>query len=126
MIKKLILTFAFILLLLPLAAAAPGIPNWYSGVVTINNNAAADGTVITAKIDGIEVASTTTAGGVYGRLPAQIFFIPDENNNRAGKTIVFYVNDKEAASHAFTNGYDTQLDLAITTSSGNGGNGGGS
>jgi len=102
-------------LFIGVASAVPGIPHWFSGDVTINGEPASDNSVITIKINGVEVASTTTVGGVYGKLPATPgFYVPDENNNNNGKTITFYVNGVEAATYTYSNGNITVLDLSVT------------
>ena len=112
-----------------------GIPNFFTGSVTVNGNPAPDGLLISAKIDGNDVATTITRSGYYGRDP-YIFFIPDPNNDREGKTIVFLVDGVEAAQVIFHNAHHDDLPLSITTSgnqgtsgstsSGGGGNNGGS
>ena len=49
------------------AVAQLGTPHQFYGSVTANGASAPDGLIITAKVDGIQVADTTTLGGDYGR-----------------------------------------------------------
>jgi hypothetical protein len=115
-----ILTF---LLLSSIASAVPGIPNLFYGYVIVNGNPAPDGTIITAKIDNVEVARTTTKDGKYG-YPLD-FYIDDPDNNRAGKEIRFFVNGVDTGQVSyFCNGCVTMLNLTATISTG-GSTGGG-
>ncbi len=102
--------------------AIPGIPNAFYGAVTWNGQPAPDGTTIKAKINGVQVASTTTSGGKYGyplgcKTPEKpnSFCVDDPNNDRTGKTINFFVNDVDTGQTAvFQNGQFTPLDLTAT------------
>jgi len=76
-----------------LALAIPGVPNLFYGAVTWNGAPAPDGTTVVAKINGIEVASTTTKDGKYGYNPT--FYVDDPNNDRSGEIINFFVNGVE-------------------------------
>lgn len=109
-------------------AAAPGIPNAFYGIVTWNGSPAPDGTSVVAKINGVQVASTTTSGGKYG-YPIGSFYIEDPNGDRPGKTINFFVNNVDTGQTAiFNTGGVTQLNLVAsggTTPSGPSGGGGG-
>ena len=118
-----LLSFTFItsiFLLSKLIFAVPGIPHQFFGSVTINGNPAPDGTIITAEIDGVEVARTTTSQGKYGYDP--VFYIDDPNNDRSGKEIKLFVNGVEVNTGPiyFCNGCvgvadsHQPLDLAIT------------
>lgn len=116
-------------------AGAPGIPNAFYGTVNVNGAPAADGTTVTAKIGGLEVASSVTSGGQYG-YPIGSFYIPDPDLDLAGKTITFFVNGVDTGITAvFVNGEVTLLDLSATiattttvggSSGGSGGSGGSS
>lgn len=100
-----------------MAFAIPGTPHNFFGSVTINGAPAPDGTVVSAHLDGAEVATTATSGGNYGILPAEVpFYIEDPENDRSGKAITFYVNGVAAATAVFANGASNQLDLGITVS----------
>jgi len=120
-------TFAastFMILLLAMTAFAQSdIPHQFQGAVTVNGAPAGDGTLVVAKIDGVDVAGTTTSGGTYGYNPA--FFVPDPYRNREGKTIEFYVSGVKATSYVFVNGGRTILDLSVTVTQPPGGGGGG-
>jgi len=109
-------------------AAAPGIPNAFYGIVTWNGQPAPDGTSVVAKINGVQVASTTTSGGKYG-YPIGSFYIEDPNGDRPGKIINFFVNNIDTGQTAiFNTGGVTQLNLVAsggTTPSGPSGGGGG-
>lgn len=94
-------------------AAQMGIPHQFYGKVTVNGKSSPNNFLVVAKINGVEVAATVTANGGYGYSP-NIFYIEDPSNNRAGKTIVFYVHDIQAGSYNFTNGASNELDLSIT------------
>ena len=125
-------TFIGIVLLLKVVLAIPGIPHQFYGSVTYNGQAAPDGLSVVAKINGVEVASTTTSGGKYGYSP--IFYIEDPNSIRSGQTINFFVNGVDTGQTAvFQNGGRTKLDLTATgpsvvttIPSDGGGDGGGS
>ena len=96
-----------------IAIAAPGVPHLFYGSVTLNSAPAPDGTTITAKINGIDVASTTTLDGKYGYSP--IFYIPDPNNIREGDTISFFVNGVNTGqTYTFSNHDTTELNLTVT------------
>lgn len=96
-------------------AAVPGIPHQFYGSVRIDGSPASDGINIIAKIDGVEVANTTTINGTYGY--DHLFLIPDPNNDGEGKTIYFFVNDILTNQSIFHNGSITELNLdAITPS----------
>lgn len=117
-----------------IALAIPGIPNAFYGYVTWNGNAAPDGTTVIAKINGAQVATTTTLGGKYG-YPTGSFYVADPNNDRTGSTINFFVNNVDTGKTAvFATGGITQINLSASggstsnppPSSGGGGTFGGS
>jgi len=111
--KKLILTTFIGILLLNVVLAIPGIPHQFYGSVTYNGQAAPDGLSVVSKINGVEVASTTTSEGNYGYSP--IFYVDDPNSIRSGQTINFFVNGVDTGQTAvFQNGGETQLDLTAT------------
>lgn len=103
--RNVVFSVIFVALLLGnLAYAAPGIPNRFYGYVNFINGPAPDGTIVEAKINGITVSSTTTVSGKYGYAP-NIFDVTDPDNNRAGKTISFFVSGVDTGETAvFTNG----------------------
>lgn len=116
------------LLLSNIVLAVPGIPHAFYGSVKINGQPAPDGTSVVAKINGVEVSSTTTLNGKYSG--SRVLIVEDPLNNRAGKTIQFFVKGIDTGkTETFLNGGSTDLDLSISSSEdtgeGNGGNGGG-
>lgn len=140
---KIITIFLIILALFSTnVLAIPGQSHKFFGTVTINGQAAPDGTTVTAKIGTVLVASTTTSGGKFG-YPLYSFGVPDSDNNRAGKEVRFFVNDVDTGTtvtfcNACYNLCDfytpncTPLSLAVTiqqqsggSPSGGGGGGGG-
>ncbi len=93
--------------------AVPGIPHRFYGSVTYNGAPAPDGMTVSAKINNVEVASTTTSGGRYGYDP--VFYVDNPNNDRSGKTISFFVNGIDTGQTAiFQSGASTKLDLSAT------------
>ena len=128
-------TAVTILLMSNIVFAIPGIPHAFRGYVYINGVLAPDGTSVVARIDGEDVASTTTTGGEYGN-PWGSFYVPDPDNDRVGEEITFFVDGIDTgASDYFLNGDATELHLEITksvptttqpaSSDGGGGGGGG-
>jgi hypothetical protein len=108
--------------------AQPGIPNAFYGSVTWNGSPAPDGTTVTAKINGVEVASTTTKNGKYGIDP--VFYVDDPDHNRSGKEVRFFVNGVDTGQFKyFSNGAVTLLNLIASGGTGGqqqqGGGGGG-
>ncbi len=96
------------------ALAQADFPHQFYGSVTVNGAPAADGMLVTAKVDGAVVSGTTTSDGRYGYDP--VFFVPDPYRNREGKTVEFYVSGVKAAEYTFENGKQTRLDLSVTVS----------
>jgi len=74
-----------------LAQAQPPPPSVFGGTVSFDGAPAADGTVISAWIDGKEVASTEAKDGGYAIIVAQ-----SADAAFAGKTVVFQVGGSEA------------------------------
>ncbi|MDI6889066.1 MAG: PGF-CTERM sorting domain-containing protein [Methanocellales archaeon] len=127
------------------AAAIPQIPNQFYGRVTIDESPAADGLTVSAWIDGVEYASTTTSGGTYGTSSASVFLVPaddagtpEKEGGVSGETVEFYVGGVRAGEAIFVSGGVTELDLtasgvpsptptptATTTPTGGGAAGGG-
>lgn len=92
------------------AYAQPGIPEEFYGSANV-----ATGTILTAFINGVAVASTTVESeNVYGYAPT-LFLVPDSNGTEAGETISFKIDGQSVPQTAsFTNGAITELDLAIS------------
>lgn len=97
------------------AAAPPYMPQVFYGEVTIGGVSATDGTIVSAEIDDVEYASTTTSGGEY------VLEVPGEDPAESGKqggepgdTVVLKVNGVVVDSHDFEQGMFTELDLVVT------------
>ncbi len=85
-------------------------PHQFFGSVTWNGSPAPGGMSVVAKINGVEVASTTTKDGRYGYDP--IFYIAGD---RSGDEISFFVNGVDTGqTKYFCNGCTTLLDLTAT------------
>ncbi len=116
-----ILTVAAFVAVLPfsLLAAPPQLPHLFYGTVTINGGPAPAGTVIIAKVGGIEKGRITTAAiGTYGGPGAydgKLVVQGDDLTN--GNTITFTVSEVNGTpTDLFENGNVEQLDLAFTIS----------
>lgn len=96
------------------SALTPGLPNQLFGTVSINGASAPDGTIVSARIDGVEVKYIPTINGKYGYAPG-IFYVDDFDHNREGSIINLFVNgiDTGAITY-FANGKSTELNLAVT------------
>jgi len=131
LMASILISFIFMIsLVLATHGGVPGVPHQFFGEVTVNGGTAADGLVITAQIDGVDIASTTTSSGKYGFEP-NLFLITDHSSDRVGKEITFFVSGVNTGeSDFFVNGGSTQIDfsvsVSIATPSGNGGGGGSS
>lgn len=111
-----LLALVFSLSLATPALAMPGLPTAFYGSVTVGSGPAPDGTVISAQIEGVEYASTTTLGGKYGYSPP--FNVPGDDPETSvvdggvtGDTVSFYIGGNEVASADFLIGKVTNLDL---------------
>ena len=92
-----LLAIMVVLLTLPavvLAQAQPPRPAVFGGTATVDGVRPANGTTVTAWIDGSQVATTTTSGGGYALLIAQ-----PPGESFGGKEITFMVGSA-TASHA--------------------------
>ena len=101
-------------------AQAPMIPCEFYGNVMINDNPAPVGTLIVAKIDGVERGSiTTTEIGKYGGEGTfDDRLIVDGTGEDEGRTVTFFVNGVQASSEAVLNaGESKRQDFSITTDS---------
>jgi hypothetical protein len=122
--KTFIIALSTFLLFSNIVLAIPGVPHQFYGTVTWNGASAPDGTSVVAKINGVEVASTTTSGGKYGYSP--LFYVSDPNNVRSGSIINFFVNGVDTSqTYYFCNGCSTNLNLVATGGTGQQGGGGG-
>ena len=126
-IKYVAVTLASLLTILSLllgsayavSADSPGVPNQFYGTVTINGSTAGSGVTITAVVNGVNGATTTTdSSGRYGYSAA--FMV----NGSTGNQITFLVNGTQAGqSVSFQAGGIINLPLTVgpgstTTSSG--------
>jgi len=102
-------TFLAVLVFGNIVLAQPIPPHRFFGSVTWNGSPAPDGTTVVAKIDGLEVASTTTKDGKYGYNP--VFYVDDD----PGEEITFFVNGVDTGqSRYLCNGCSTKLNLAAS------------
>lgn len=104
----------------PISALPPMPPNQFWGTATIGGTPAPDGLIISARINGVEYANTTTSDGEYGVVSA--FYLPSDNPDTPekdggvnGDTIEFYVEGVKAnETGTFQWGSVRQLDLTVT------------
>jgi hypothetical protein len=110
---------ALLLCAIPAHASIPTLPHAFYGTLTINGSAAAVGTVVKAKVGGVECGSiTTTVAGQYGGSGAFDQKLAVSGEIATGATINFYANDYEAdQTYAFSTGAVTELNLTVEVSS---------
>ena len=95
----------------------PAMPHPFYGTVTIGGSDASVGTVVTAKVGGVQYGSiTTTVAGQYGGSGAFDAKLLVEGDIATGATISFYVNGVDTTqTYAFSPGADpTELNLTVT------------
>jgi len=111
---------ALLLCAIPAYADIPTIPHAFYGTLTINSSPAPVGTVVKAKVGGVECGSiTTTVAGQYGGSGAFDPKFTVSGEIETGATIKFYINDfytGEAYDYAFSPGAVTEHNLAVTIS----------
>jgi len=122
-LKILITAITTFLIFSNIALAIP-VGHVFYGIVTLNGNPAPDGTTVSARLDGTELASTITSEGKYSHLTLSL------DAAYSGRTIDFFVNGNQANENyqfCFDFACLTELDLTVTieTSSGTGNGGGG-
>jgi hypothetical protein len=115
------------LLLLPAVAFAqepPDRPCRFYGVVQVDGADVADGTTITATVDG-DTFSTDTPEEAYGSSSYGLKMVPAEGTSYAdGATITFKIGADTAEQTAtWESGANTRLDLSIGEAAPNGGSG---
>ena len=94
-----------------LAQAQPPRPAVFGGTATLDGAAVADGTTVTAEIDGTEVASIEVTGGTYAFSIAQ-----PPGQSFAGKEITFKIGDFVAKETGVWNADGgAELNLTATT-----------
>jgi hypothetical protein len=104
---------ALLLCVIPAHADTPVLPHAFYGTLTVGGSPAAVGTVVTAKVGGVECGSiTTTVEGQYGGSGAYDEKLSVTGEIANGATIYFYVGGSEAnETYAFSSGDVTELDL---------------
>jgi len=107
---------ALLLCALPAYADIPTMPHAFYGTLTVGGSSAAVGTVVTAKVGGVECGSiTTTVEGQYGGSGAFDEKLAVTGEIATGATIYFYANGNEAdQTYAFSSGAVTELNLTVT------------
>lgn len=106
---------AIVLLALLLGiASGVSIPNKFYGDAMIGDSKAPDGTKITAEINGVEYAKTTSSNGqYYFNVPSDDPATPQKEGGVDGDTVVFYVNVVRAGNHSFKTGDIIEVKLFI-------------
>ena len=103
---------------IPAYAAIPTMPHAFYGTLTIGGSAAPVGTVVTAKVGGVQCGSiTTTVAGQYGGSGAYDPKLTVSGEIATGATISFFVNGVDTGrdyDYAFSPGAVTQLNLMVT------------
>jgi len=91
----------------------PSIPHAFYGTVTIGGSDAPVGTVVTAKVGGVQCGSiTTTVAGQYGGSGAFDAKLTVTGEIATGATISFFVNDVDTTqTYAFSPGGVDELNL---------------
>ena len=109
---------ALLLCAIPAYADIPTLPHAFYGTLTIGGSAAPVGTVVTAKVGGVQCGSiTTTVAGQYGGSGAFDEKLTVSGEIATGATISFFVNGVDTGrdyDYAFSPGAVTQLNLAVT------------
>ena len=107
---------AMLLCAIPAYADIPTLPHAFYGTVTISGSSAPVGTVVKAKVGGVECGSiTTTVAGQYGGSGAFDAKLNVSGEIETGATISFYANNNLAnETYAFSAGGVTELNLTVT------------
>ena len=103
------------------ALAIPPLPHAFYGTVRINDADANTSTVVSAKINGENAGSYTTAvSGLYGSLAERDYLAVSNANANDGDTITFYVNGIDTGQTATfqTGGGPTEQPLTLTITPG--------
>jgi len=94
-------------------AQAPEPPMRFYGTVTIDGENVADGTVITATIEGDQY-TTTTPAEAYGASSYAIKIVPPEGTKYEGATVSLQIGDQSVAqTGTWTKGGNVELNLSI-------------
>ena len=109
------LTFAATLGAASMALAAPPIPYSPWGIVTINGVAAPDGIEVTAWIEGVQYAATTTQQSYYALdVPGDDPDTAEKDGGLPGETVTFQVGEHMVdQSGTWQSGNSVQLDLGV-------------
>jgi len=95
-------------------SAQRAIPHAFLGSATINGSPAADGTVVAALVDGVQVAAKSVVDGTY-----PVLLVEPEAESFAGKTVTFTIGGFAATETAFwIQGEVTELSLTATPPAG--------
>jgi len=107
---------ALLLCAIPAYADIPTLPHAFYGTITIGGSSAPVGTIVKAKVGGVEYGSiTTTVAGQYGGAGAFDQKLNVSGEIETGATIYFYANDNQAAqTYAFSAGGVTELNLTVS------------
>ena len=121
-----VLVLAMLLWATP-ALAVPPLPQAFYGTVLINGSNALVGTVVSAKINGVNAGSyTTTVAGQYGNVATHDYLAVSCDGANDGDIITFYVQGVSTGLTATfeVGGGPTEKNLSVTISGGGGGGGG--
>jgi len=96
------------------AEAAPELPCKFYGTVQEDGANVDDGTIISAIIDGAEVATTTTPAAGYGASSYAIIITQPEGKSFEGKTVTFKIGAGSAEQTGiWEKGGNVKLDLSV-------------
>ena len=111
-----LIVVALLLCAIPAYADTPTMPHAFYGTLTIGSSPAPVGTVVTAKVGGVQCGSiTTTVAGQYGGSGAFDAKLTVSGDIANGATISFFINGFDTGqTYAFSAGAVTELNLAIT------------
>jgi hypothetical protein len=106
---------ALLLCAIPAYADTPVLPHAFYGTLTVGGSAAPVGTVVTAKVGGVQCGSiTTTVEGQYGGSGAFDPKLTVTGEIETGATIYFYAGGSQAdETYAFSPGAVTELNLTV-------------
>ena len=106
---------ALLLCAIPAYADIPTLPHAFYGTLTISGSSAPVGTVVTAKVGGVQCGSiTTTVAGQYGGSGAFDAKLTVTGEIATGATIYFYAGGNEANETSnFSPGGVTELNLTV-------------
>ena len=111
-----IITAAILLLPAAVLAQPPSLPLLFQGNVTLDSEAAPVGTIISAEVEGVEVA-TNAPGGIT---ETGQYALPVPNDGYTGKMVVFKVDGVVAGQHEYVDPLETavvSLDLSVEAGS---------